>query len=329
MVSLVAASIDCPGWPKGRLTSEHARGCVAETRRIVRKRVNISERKREREFGSASADGRHWNSVAPRTRPVIHKISKRQALDTALKDWVVAAESRVGALIDGRVGSGRRDARAHSRRAIARSGARSAGAEGVVDLVGETATVTGGAVSAKETTAGAGAGAGGVPGAGARAFKVPIFTHKSALSSLVGLGDRVRHARQAGAFLGRSDTEHRRLPSITLGGEILVFRGLGGDATWQLNVFEHRVVLGDGDVNVLVFCLGLELFFLLLALLELALEAVEVSLVHVFEVFRVRVVLGLFLGAVGLGLDLVQEGVCLGDIGTNLLLRHLLNDLYG
>ena len=100
--------------------------------------------------------------------------------------------------------------------------------------------------------------------------------------------------------------------------KFLVLSSLGGNATRKPDVGEQRVVLGNGDVDRLVRS---DLITLLLALRQLLLGSVEVTLVDVADL--VWVVLGLLSGTVSLLLDGVSETIEL----LNLVSKLLLNDL--
>lgn len=145
------------------------------------------------------------------------------------------------------------------------------------------------------------------------------------LGTAMGLAGDLGQLRQAGGLTRRSDGEDRALPLVALGSQLLVFGGLGRDTTGQGDVLEYGVVLSNGNVDLGVLGPLLELFLLLLALHDAVLSRGGVALVHVLEVLRVRVALGLSLGAVSLSLDVVQHAIELVDGVLDLLLKHLLN----
>lgn len=130
-----------------------------------------------------------------------------------------------------------------------------------------------------------------------------------------GLGD-VRRGR------GRAEAEDGRFPLVALGGELLVLRGLGRDASGQGDVGEDRVVLGDGHVDLLVLGGLLELLRLALPLGHLALRSLSIAVVDIGRLFRI--VLHLALGLVGLELDLVEEAVGLVNVVLDGLFDGLL-----
>ena len=55
-----------------------------------------------------------------------------------------------------------------------------------------------------------------------------------------------------GGRRSRTQLEDRRVPSVTLLAKLLVLGSLGRDTTWQLDVGEDRVVLGHGNVHLLI-----------------------------------------------------------------------------
>lgn len=154
------------------------------------------------------------------------------------------------------------------------------------------------------------------------AGRVEVVVRTSVLRTKVG--DRVSLAldlgrrRNVGALLGRANGEDRALPLVTLAGKLLVLGGLGADATREVDVGEDAVLLGHGNVGLLV---GSDFLSLLLLLGELLLSGVVVAVVDVRSVLRV--VLGLSRSTVGLLLHLVEDLVKL----VALILDSLLNSL--
>merc|ERR1712093_548339 len=84
---------------------------------------------------------------------------------------------------------------------------------------------------------------------------------------------------------------------------------LGRDTTWQLDVGEDRVVLGHGNVHLLI---GGNSLCLLLSLQNLLLQSIDVALIDVGGVLRI--LLGLFDSTIGLDLDLVCHGIELVEL---------------
>lgn len=85
------------------------------------------------------------------------------------------------------------------------------------------------------------------------------------------------------------------------------------------NEYAHRTYLG-------VSSLRLNIFLLLLSLLELTLERIEVALVDVLDVLGIGVVLGFLGSTVGLLLDGEEQSIKFVDVVADLLLNCLLDD---
>src|SRR5690606_16722194 len=90
-----------------------------------------------------------------------------------------------------------------------------------------------------------------------------------------------------------SQTKEFILPAIPFAGTFLVFSSLGGNATSKGDVLKHAFLLCCCHVDLLILC---NFLGLLTALHSLALERLHVSLIHVWDRFRVPLCLffGLF-----------------------------------
>jgi len=140
---------------------------------------------------------------------------------------------------------------------------------------------------------------------------------------LVLAGDG-RSAWDAGAGLGAADAEHRALPALALLRELLVLRGLGGDAGRQVDVGENAVLLGHGRVELFVLDRLLDLGLLLLGLGEASVGGSPVLLVNVLDVVWIRVGKGVLLGLLSLLMDLVDDAVQFAGLLFDSSFEHLL-----
>lgn len=154
-------------------------------------------------------------------------------------------------------------------------------------------------------------------------------TTSSASGSNAGtmwLASNGRNLGKVGSLLGGTNGEDGALPLLALPGKILELGSLGADATSQDNILEKRVVLSDSNIDLLVGNSFLGLLLLLVHLQDLLLSGGEVARVDVLSVLRVRIVLELRLGPLGLLVDVVQEGIGLDETVVDLLLQDLLQD---
>ena len=121
------------------------------------------------------------------------------------------------------------------------------------------------------------------------------------------LPGHLSNSGQPARLFRRANGEDRGLPLLTTPGKLLVFCCLGRNTALQLNVLEDRIVLGHGDVGLLIFGgLGSSLLLLLLAR-ELLLCGLEVALERARSVFGV--VLGSLLCPLCVEIDLVSDTI--------------------
>lgn len=140
--------------------------------------------------------------------------------------------------------------------------------------------------------------------------------------STSSLALNLRGGGDIAALLGVADREDGALPLLALLGKLLVLGSLGADTTWKVDVGEDAVLLGHGDVDLLVLR-GLR--SLLLGLLLVVKSTLLGSIVE--ALVEVGLLLGVGLSGLASGvsvlLDLVQSAVKL----VGLVLDGLLNSL--
>ena len=167
------------------------------------------------------------------------------------------------------------------------------------------------ASSTRETSGGASSASGGTGGG---------TGNTGSCTSSLALN--LRGGGNVGALLGVANREDGALPLLTLPGKLLVLGSLGADTARKVNVGENAVLLGHGDVDLLVIR-GLR--SLLLGLLLVVKSTLLGSVVE--ALVEVGLLLGIGLSglasSVGLLLDLVQGAVKL----VGLILNGLLNSL--
>jgi hypothetical protein len=187
----------------------------------------------------------------------------------------------------------------------------------LVDLVAEARSAVGGRAVGGPSLAGLVAQ---LVGHGAGVADV-LGAADAALSHVVSFAGDLRSVRNVGGCGGRAKLEDWGLPVVALQRELFVFSGLGRDATWKVDVWEDRVLLGDGHVDLCLTGAVCSLLCLLLALEDLLLDGLHIAVVDVLCVLGILQCL--LLGAISLDLDLV--GVRIKLVG--LILDGLFNSL--